>query len=743
MTKDAAEIEYDKSQMLHPGLTYPPGDASCFTGAPIELHLLPATLEDEEETNGDEDGDDAPAVKPDAEPELDRAQLEAVLIARRINELVGRDGGKPMCVMEKSSTGALRPRPIQYKDIVVLLRSMRYKGEDYAQVLRSSGIPVHSESGTGYFDSMEVNDILSLLHLLDNRAQDIPLAAVLRSPIASLPEPEDSLARIRLAYPDRSIPFHQAVGKYAAEQDDELAAKLKDVLGQLDRWRTMAQRRPLAELIWEVYDSTGYLAFCSGLRDGEQRKANLIDLHDRARQFGSFQRQGLARFLAFIDQLREESDLGQPPVVSEGENVVRIMTIHHSKGLEFPVVIVPDLGKRFNLSDCSGSILVDRHAYLGMAVVDETRQVRYPSLASTLVATRLRRQSMAEELRVLYVAMTRAREHLICIGTCKTDLEEEWRARWSAHKGPLPADEVSGAGCMLDWLGPAATAMKAGKEELIRIIRHSVKEVVAWQPPESLRPTEGERQRRLAELTPLDPDPPADPVAKEIIARLTSPYGFTPFTKIPAAAAATMVAKPQSAMCGASGQAEATKLDLPRAVQSDFAPTAADIGSATHLVLQHVDFTRRCDISDLRSQISDLVEKRLIAPSAANSIDTESICWLVGSRVGELLRKHASTLRRELPLYLAMGPDEFDPSARSDDRRDRVMLRSRLDVLVPTPAGLEIVDYKTDRVARPDLYKPQMRLYRRAVEAMTGKRLAAVHLVFLSARRIESLSPIE
>src|SRR5262249_48855000 len=159
-----------------------------------------------------------------------------------------------------------------------------------------------------------------------------------------------------------------------------------------------------------------------------------------ARQFGSFQRQGLSRFLGFLDSLREESDLGQPPVVSEGENVVRIMTIHHSKGLEFPVVFLPDLGKKINLSDCSGSILVDRHAYLGMEVVDEQRQVRYPSLASALVSSRLRRQGMAEELRVLYVAMTRAREHLICIGTCGEDAAEDWEARWTGHQGPLPAD---------------------------------------------------------------------------------------------------------------------------------------------------------------------------------------------------------------------------------------------------------------------------------------------------------------
>jgi ATP-dependent helicase/nuclease subunit A len=322
---------------------------------------------------------------------------------------------------------------------------MRYKADQYAEILRSAGIAVHSESATGYFESMEVRDMLALLKVLDNRRQDVPLAAFLRSPIACLAHPEDSLARIRLAYFSSRIAFHDAAFRYAREQDDELAARLKDILARLDEWREMAQRRPLAELLWDVYDSTGYLAFCSGLADGAQRVANLIDLHERARQFGSFHRQGLARFLTFLDTLADESDLGQPSVVSGAEDVVRIMSIHRSKGLEFPVVILPDLGKAINLSDCAGSILVDRHAYLGLSAIDEQKQIRYPSLASVLIEQRLRQQTLAEELRVLYVAMTRAKEHLILIGTVKDKTCGSWQSRWGRHgPGALPADAILG-----------------------------------------------------------------------------------------------------------------------------------------------------------------------------------------------------------------------------------------------------------------------------------------------------------
>ncbi|HYO08171.1 MAG TPA: UvrD-helicase domain-containing protein [Tepidisphaeraceae bacterium] len=777
MTKEAADLQYDHTHELRPGLKYPAGDGkSCFAGAPVELHLLPHDVDADPQAGIDDHGGSGGGSGADA-IEPDRTAREALLVARLVRQMTGADGGRPMCVIEKDRDGILTPRPIRRSDIVVLLRSMRYKGDDYAEVLRGAGIPTHSESGSGYFDSMEVRDVLALLKVLDNRRQDIPLAGLLRSPLAALPDAEDALARVRLAYDRKEVPFHQAVVRYAKDHDDELAAKLRDVLAQLDGWRDMAQRRPLAELIWDVYDSTGYLAFCAGLRDGEQRKANLIDLHERARQFGSFQRQGLARFLAFLDRLREESDLGQPSVASEGEDVVRIMTIHRSKGLEFPVVILPDLGKAINVRDCSGPILLDRHGGLGMEVVDEAKQVRYPSLASKLVSNRLRQQAMAEELRVLYVAMTRAKEHLVLIGTCREAAPDTWAARWASHgDGPLPADAVVGARCMLDWLGPVATILKRGHgdgegaQEPIRVVRHASDDVAQWPTPESMRPSDGERQRRLARLEPLDPPPPPSDEADRIIARLTAKYPHQPFTRIQAAEAATALAKHPAHGAGSAGGARGggggargadgngasaseppgtdwvRTLELPRAVRTEVKPSAADVGSATHLALQHLDFDRPCDIDDLKQQVQWLADKRLIAPAEADHVDLESLCWLVGSAVGQLIRAHAKRVRRELPVYFPLPANELDPSApASGDPEDCVMVRSRIDVLVPTPAGLEIVDYKTDRVtpetvaARVERYKPQMELYRRAVKGITGQSVSRVHLVFLSARMIHSV----
>lgn len=727
MTEDAADIEYDQTHRLHAGLPYPAGGAPAFVGAPIEMHLLPADLTTEE--HDEPAGDDA---------DLDRSEREAVLVAQRIRRLTGADGGAPAMVTEADGAGGFRQRPVRFRDVVILLRSMRYKSEQYADVLRRAGIPVHAQSGTGYFESTEIRDMLALLGVLDNQRQDIPLAAVLRSPLANLPEAESCFARVRIAYPaggGKDAPaFHDAVVRYAQEKDDELAAALRDFLAKFARWRVLAHSRPLAEVVWEVYEQTGYLAFCAGLHDGEQRVANLKDFHRRAAQFGSFRRQGLSRFMQFLESLRDEVDLGQPSTASEADDVVRIMSIHRSKGLEFPVVVLPDLGKRINFSDCQGAIVADRAAGLGMSVVDEERMIRYPSLAQVLVQRRLKQQALAEELRVLYVAMTRAKEHLILIGTCEPKTADGWGERWAGHDGAFPADAILGARCMLDWLGPVSVAAGAG---VIDVTRHSAEEVAGWQSAHAKRPELSERQRELAEMRPLDAAPSDDSVAAGVIGRLEHRYKFDAFTRVQAAQAVTALAKAGGAVFGEN----AKELAGPRFLAGT-AASPAEVGTATHRVLLHLDFSCACDDADLKSQIDRLVSRKLLTAAEAEMVDRDRVRWFLESPIGRTLRSGKSRLHREVPVHFAAPA----PGASSDDACDQVMVRGRIDLLaVGEGGGAVLVDYKTDNVPasavphRARMYGDQLAEYRRAVERMTGKPVAGAYLVFLTPRVIHSL----
>jgi ATP-dependent helicase/nuclease subunit A len=637
-------------------------------------------------------------------------------------------------------------REIQYRDMVILLRSLKVKADQFAEQLRAAGVPVHSESGTGFFESMEVRDTLSLLRLLDNQQQDVPMAAVLRSPLAKLPNADDCLAKVRLAHPN--APFHDAVANFALHGGDEIAASLRGFLYDLDRWRTLAHRRPLAEVLWQIYDETGYLAFCAGHEDGEQRVANLISLHERARQFGTFQRQGLSRFMQFVKNLQEQSDLGQSSVASEADDVVRIMSVHRSKGLEFPVVFLPDLGKRHNLSDCRGMILVDREAYVGLQAVDEEKRIRYPSLPWVLCQETLKRQMLAEELRVLYVAMTRAREHLILVGTCQESTRDGWED-WKHHSGPLPGDVILGCASYLDWIGPVAAAIESKSPGSFVTSWHDDPQINQWAGQIVRRQELSEEQKKLARLETLDPPPNRDPAADRIIQRLTQKYAYDDFTRLPAVASVTGLTKTGRAAPG--GAAESRKdlvsfdveLPAPRCVATDLKPKPTEIGSATHLVLQYLDFTRAADDKQIDQQLESMVHRKLILPTAAKVVDREAILWLMQTELGELLRKHHAQVRRELPVYFPSGAPELHAS---DDPMDRQMIRGRLDVLLPVQNGLILADYKTDRVteqtvdARVEFYREQMTSYAGAISRIARLPVTGIFLAFLSPRILRRMN---
>jgi ATP-dependent helicase/nuclease subunit A len=728
MTEAGAEIEYDESHRLMAGKIYPPQSGpDFFTGSPIEFHLLP------------KDPGDAAELPPLPDSQkLDRTDYEAILVARRIRQLMGLDGGQRMNVLKRNEAGIEEFRPIEAGDIVILLRTMQVKADRFSDILRAHEISAHNEAAGGLFDTTEVRDILSLLQSLDNQQQDIPLATVLRSPLGALPNADDAMARIRLAYPAAAedISFHEAVRRYAAEQQDELAAYLKDFLNRLQRWRDWANKRPVADLLLHIYNETGYLAFCAGLDDGEQRVANLEQLRAVAASFGTFRRQGLYRFLRFLDGLKETGGLDRAAAAGETDNAVRIMSIHRSKGLEFPVVFLPDLGKEINVSDAHGAILVDRQMGLAMEVVDQERLIRYPSLVSVLVAQNLRRQTMAEELRLLYVAMTRAKEHLILVGTCDDTDRQAWKRQWTNYAGPLPPDVVQGAQRAIDWLGPVAMAAP----NIFQLHEHPAEEVREWKNPRDNRPALSERQKRLSRLEPLDNAPPPSDDSQKLIGRFATVYPFDAFTQVPATSSVTATAKGESDLAG-EGKSFQRKLDLPRFFMKEAIPKATDIGNATHAALQYFDFSARPSASEIERQIAGLVDRKFLAKDQAGLVNRDAILWFLQSELGQLIRNNHTQLIREVPFAL-MRPADDCPS---DELPDQIMIRGRIDLLVPTPAGLAIVDYKTDNVNGPELdgrvetYSRQMALYSEAVSKVAGQKIASVFLVFLKPRRFVKL----
>jgi ATP-dependent helicase/nuclease subunit A len=703
MTKGVMEIEYDETHRLRAPESSP-FDATPCDGPFVQLHLLPSPPAA------------AAAVESDDAVEADRTEREATFVADQIGKLIAAG----MQVLDKTSD-APQLRPARFGDVAILLRSMRFKADQFAQALRVAGISVHSDSSTGFFESTEVRDMLALLAVLDNQQQDIPLAAVLRSPLLALSRPEDLLGSARLAHPDPRVPFHAALMRYADE-----SAELQGALEKLKSWRELANKRPLGEAIWTIYTDSGYLAFCSGLADGEQCVANLLALHERAKQFDSSgQRQGLARFRLFLDTLRDESDLGQPSIAVEGENAVRVMSIHRSKGLEFPIVFVPDLGKRHNFQSCAGTILVDRNAYVGLSVVDEEKRVRYPSLAHAMAKENIRRQTLAEELRVLYVAATRACERLFLVGTIKDGTAEEWQTEYGGHVGPLPPGALLGGQTPLDWIGPAAAAISVASPKLISIVAHREDDLAAQQRP--ARSQRSELQERLFDLHPLNPPPAINDRSARVLDRLDRAYPFWAFANLPAA-------KSVSALAADGHRPAPTKLAVPRLVSQEDTLAPTEIGDATHIVMEHIDLMQPATEAEVKRQIAQMVERRFLTKTEAASVNAGGVAWFIGSELGALMRTHASKVRRELALSFAQPQKEIPA-----DPMDRTMIRGRIDVFIPLRDRCVIIDYKTDRVsgegveAQVEHHRAQIALYARAMESLLKVRVEG-YLAFLTPR---------
>lgn len=773
MAADLGGIDYDE----HARLIHPDGDALSNSISPqsasdpaIELHILEKPRRgagsiasaSNNPPEGDGAADGGENANDDASDSADWEQIEreAYVIAQQIQ--AEHDGGRP------------------YADMVILLRSMKARVHLFARTLNRLGIPVFADTSGGLFDALEIRDILSLLQVLDNDRNDIPLAAVLRSPLLGEPLSDTQLAQIRIQAGDdaRFTPFHHAVRRAVNEGGDmDLTRLLKARFALLEDWRRRIRLRPVADVLWEIYDESGYLAHVSGLRDGAQRRANLIQLHEHARKFGDFQRQGLSRFLRYIDDLRNtDQDLEAGSVAAPSGDVVRIMTVHRSKGLEFPVVIVGELGKQFNLADSRGNILYDRRLGIALEAADLNRRIIYPTLPHRLVTQANRIEMLAEELRVLYVALTRAKEKLILVGTGQPAIF----LNDAAHSpGPLTLLSRRAASSALEWVVSAMSALpREIFQPLFACTNHTVEDMHDWslEPP----PSTGEYRKleQLANFQPIADIAEAGTVTTStpdltrLSRRLLTPYPAAALTRVPAAVAASALkrrwntlADPEEPITNWSAESDAspgknrTSADAIASHASasafpgqfrtpDFAlteaePSATDRGTLTHEFLQRVSLSRPCDLPDLKAQRDEMESAGVFTREAARSIDLTAIYWFFGTELGLTLRNAETRVLREWPFVIGLDPTRYDPAASAERSSDDVMLvRGIIDCLFQTSAGWQVLDYKTDRVTgqalkdRAALYAGQLQIYAAAVEASLLVRPQKSWLVFLHAQEI-------
>jgi len=756
MTPDLGGITYDDRSRLVHGL---PKATAVNTVPGIELHLLEDTAYSAPATvPGQKNQGTSTAPAADDATDWERIEREAYVIARRIEVL--RDAGTP------------------YSDMVILLRSLAHRAPLMIRALVRLGVPVHAEIAGGFFDALEVNDVLALLAILDNSQQDLPLAAVMRSPLVGEPFTDSELVAIRTHPPTRRGYFHAAVFAYTRDGADlKLRKRVADLLDRITEWRRIARFKPLSDVVWHLLHDTNYLAYVEGLSQGAQRRANLIALHDHARKFGTFGRQGLHRFLRFIDQMRDSGmDLEPAAVTTAADDVVRVMSIHRSKGLEFPVVLLAELGKRFNLNEASGSILFDRELGLGLKAVDVDKRITYPTLAHHLVTRRIRMESLSEEMRVLYVALTRAKNRLILVGTGDLDRLE---LDPNAPDGPLPAIQRRSARSAMDWVLPAICAAPAATVHvetstpdkvkppamsrsgstapMFHVITHDRAAMLTWamEPPKVVH-----AEKHLLELSQMSPIPAAlrikapPPDLAALRRRLIDPYRGQPLTTIPSVVAASELKRRWEHGPGIDGEAAARVQDMTGAktrAPRDFdfglpefaGTTAADAsarrGTSTHAFLQHVDLRRPCDAADLAAQLTAMSERGQLTAAEAAEINLDEAAWFFDTPLGRRLRAPAARIHREFPFVMSASPTRFDPGVAPLDGGDQLLVRGIIDCLLNDDGRWDVIDYKTDRVSgvaldeRAAFYRGQLSIYADAVNRLWPNAVGRKWLVFLNA----------
>ncbi|WP_010093668.1 helicase-exonuclease AddAB subunit AddA [Ornithinibacillus scapharcae] len=748
LDENLGEINYDSdAELIYANKMY---DSLPLTEPNPELIIIDrqqpeakTSIDDDEASGNEEDYRD-----------LENAQLEARAYAMKIKQWIGTEDKAPLQVVDKATESL---RDVQYRDIVILLRSMTW-APTIVDELKKQGIPVYAELSTGYFEAIEVKIMLNLLKVIDNPRQDIPLASVLKSPIVGLNENE--LAKIRLA--DNRNTYYDAVEKYRKQNSDALTTKLNWFTELLERFRLASRQGALSDLIWQIYRETGYFDFVGGMPGGRQRQANLRALYDRARGYETTSFRGLFRFLRFIERMEEKGDdLGAARALSEQEDVVRIMTIHKSKGLEFPVVIVGAMDKQFNMMDLRQNYLLHKDLGFATKYIDPVKRITYPTLFYHAITEEKRRELLAEEMRVLYVALTRAREKLVMVGNVASfvDKRDKWESILEHSEWILPAHFRIGSKSYLDWVGPAL--IRHSHTEALRTgeIHDAILEEIRIDPSKwDITILHG------SELTNLDEDSIEEdlllkerikewePVAIEeslldsfVDERLSFQYPFEEAAYSRAKQSVTEIKRQREIKDEYSATQLVQPFKTPIAkkpifMQKEKTLSAAEKGTAMHTVMQHLPFERKMFRKEIEEYIEGLVIREILRRQEADSVDIEAVEKFFDTDIAELMME-AEKLYREVPFSITLPASQVYANWDSEIE-EQVLVQGVFDAVIPAKNGWIILDYKTDHITGEvdddvisklvNRYRVQLDLYRHALEAIWNAPVEETYLYFFS-----------
>ena len=834
MSKNLGEIDYNEEEKLNLGANFEEvEDEKIILGGATEIHLMEKKVpEVEDPDEEEEEGED-----------LDASQIEARMVGKIIRDIMRpNENGEIMQVFDKKLETY---RNVEYKDIVILLRATSAWAPVFAEELINMDIPTYADMGQGYFETMEIQVIMSFLKVIDNPMQDIPLIAILRSPIYGF-TPEDFID-IRIT--DKKISFYEAMRMFVGEKIDlsneeeqdiaedeisddtgneiidlnineensyvdadmddyyqninyedfeyeneefiyndevmyesyisenieddliyeinsniegdeesqksELELKVRRFLDDLKELQEKSMYMSTDEFLWYIYTNSGYYAYCGALPGGSQRQANLRILFERAKQFEETSFKGIFNFINFISKLKKSnSDMGSAKTLGENANVVRIMSIHKSKGLEFPIVICSGMGRNFNTMDFRKDVLYHHELGYGPQIVDFERRISYPSIAKEALKCKINIENISEEMRILYVALTRAKEKLIITSSIK-DIEQnmhKWSSNISTEKMVSKYDILNGKNYM-DWMMPAIIKHKDLEDiretynlsTSISMEDESKWSVKTWSRDDiDFEKHEKEGIREV--LNTMDLSQHDTEYYEQIEKKLNFEYPYLGVVKKAASISVTEIKKRQEEYEEQDDSLglykHKTTLKKPKFLsesQKTEKITGARRGTIVHLIMEVLDFEKVNTESEIKAQIQDLVKRRIITEKESQVLSPRKIMRFFKSPIAKRMLS-SKFVKREQKIYTQIKMndiylnDEIFKNNRETYENESVMLRGVIDLYFEEDDGLVILDYKTDFVDENNKkeiihkYKKQIEIYADVLSKLTGKKVKEKYL---------------
>lgn len=703
MSRELGNIEYNQDEYLNLGANFEEIQNQDYK---TELEILDLSEENDDIWKTDEEETEEEQEK------VEDVVLEARFVARKIKELID---SKYQIIDKKTGR-----RDIQYKDIAILLRTSSGVANVYEKEISELEIPVYSDSSSQYLQSVEIETIMSLLRIINNPMQDIPLVTVMRSPIGNFTDNE--LIEIRMA--DRNSSFYEALLKSDLEKAHRFLSLLKEL-------REDEEYMTLDEWIWNIYTKTGYMNYVNLMPNGALRVSNLRMLFERAKQYEEASFKGLYNFINFIDKIKfNQEDLKAAKIIGENENVVRIMTIHKSKGLEFPVVILAGVGKQFNFRDLNGKILLDQDLGMGPQYIDSDRYIEFKTLAKKALAIKAKNEAISEEMRILYVALTRAKEKLIIVGRQK-DVNKKMSEKQKLLEIYSTIDDnkinpylLQKYKTYLDWLeliylkeGVANTknlfTVNINKREKTSVkIENEVEDISKKIIEESNKNNDEQEKEKIKEI-------------------LNWQYKHQSIEGIPTKTSVSKLKEKR--------EQEVQITQEPKFINEEAKTklTGAQKGTLIHLCLQKMKETEEYNLEKITELIEELKDKEIITEIEVQNIDKEKLLEYTNSQLWTEL-KQAKEIHKEHPFYINIKASRIYNQINKEDDED-ILVQGVIDLFfIDKDDKLILVDYKTDYVQNEnelvEEYKGQLDLYKEALEQSLNKKVdkMCIYSVYLN-----------